>query len=490
MDPGDADAQPPRLLTGVAGLDVVLSGGLIRASMVVISGLPGTGKTSLASEIAYRLAARGETAIYVSILSESQTRLITSLRSLSFFDMKLVGTRVRYLSGASMLEHDSDLVELAHLLTREVRAHSASLLVIDSTATMAEVARSGVAYRKFLRELATSAALADCTVLMLVPHSDRPEAEEYVADCVIGLHHHERGLRRTHELSVLKFRGSASLSGRHSFEIDSRGVTVHPRRESLPLSQPVQRGGKPGKTSFGVAGLDEMLEGGLPAASVTGLLGAPGSGKTLLGLRFLAERLMQGQPAVYFGLYETPDKLIAKADGVGFSLTSYVQSGALRVLWASPTERLLDEMAERVLAEIADAKSAHVFIDGPDGMVQAAAHPERFPIFFSALANELRARGVTTLVSMETDASGAAAPAMHQLALTATVDNIVWVRYVELRSQLHRLISILKVRDSGYDASIRSLQIGASGLEVARTFESAERVLGERAQQPKSGGTP
>ena len=61
--------------------------------------------------------------------------------------------------------------------------------------------------------------------------------------------------------------------------------------------------------------------------------------------------------------------------------------------------------------------------------------------------------------------------------LAATVENAILLRYVELRSQLHRLISIVKTRESDYDTSIREFQITASGLEVAPTFDSAEAVL-------------
>jgi circadian clock protein KaiC len=225
-----------------------------------------------------------------------------------------------------------------------------------------------------------------------------------------------------------------------------------------------------------------MLGGGVPSGAMTALIGAPGSGKTLLGLHLLNEGLRQGRHAVYFGLYEAPPRLLSKAKGVGLPLEAYVKQGALRLLWTQPTEQLLDQMADSLLSEVEAAGASHVFIDGADGMQQAAAHPDRFNTFFTALSNELRARNVTAAVSLEASFGGPQL-GMTPVGLSATVENIVLLRYVELRSQLHRLISILKVRESAYDPSLREFRITPQGLEVAQTFESAESVLGEAAAQ-------
>ncbi len=57
------------------------------------------------------------------------------------------------------------------------------------------------------------------------------------------------------------------------------------------------------------------------------------------------------------------------------------------------------------------------------------------------------------------------------------VENIIFLRYVELRSQLFRLISIMKVRESGHDPAIREFRITDGGIDVAATFDSAEAIL-------------
>jgi circadian clock protein KaiC len=83
---------------------------------------------------------------------------------------------------------------------------------------------------------------------------------------------------------------------------------------------------------------------------------------------------------------------------------------------------------------------------------------------------------VTTLYSEET-ALFSAGVEVPQPETAAYVENIILLRYVELRSQLYRLISLMKMRESQYDSGIREFSITDEGITVADTFESAEAIL-------------
>ena len=61
--------------------------------------------------------------------------------------------------------------------------------------------------------------------------------------------------------------------------------------------------------------------------------------------------------------------------------------------------------------------------------------------------------------------------------LANVVETVLLLRYTELRSRLDRLVSIMKMRESRYDTSIREFRIKDSGLEVAESFASAEAIL-------------
>src|SRR5689334_23707598 len=74
------------------------------------------------------------------------------------------------------------------------------------------------------------------------------------------------------------------------------------------------------RLATGSAGLDRILEGGLPADRLYLLEGDPGTGKTTLALQFLLEGVRRGEPVLYETLSETKDELEAVAASHGWSL--------------------------------------------------------------------------------------------------------------------------------------------------------------------------
>lgn len=235
------------------------------------------------------------------------------------------------------------------------------------------------------------------------------------------------------------------------------------------------------RLSFGIPTLDVMLRGGLVAGSVTNLLGAAGAGKTLLGLKFLDEGLRRGESALYVGFFESPERLIAKARGVGIHLAQRLKSKRLQILWQPPLEVILDETLEKLLLAVRERKVKRLFIDGIDGFRQSAFYSVRLDRFFAAMSNVLRTEGVTTIVTEETPLFSAEITS-STLNLSAVVENIIVLRYVELGARLVRLISIIKTRESGHEASIRELQLTSRGIHVVESFDRVEQVLTGRAR--------
>src|SRR5205809_6561680 len=91
--PGQRTAE--RFDTGVPNLDRVLGGGLLRGTIVMVIGPPGTGKTILAQQIAFRAAARGEITLYLTGYSETHEKLLAHNRSLTYFAPDAIGAQVQ-----------------------------------------------------------------------------------------------------------------------------------------------------------------------------------------------------------------------------------------------------------------------------------------------------------------------------------------------------------------------------------------------------------
>ena len=352
------------------------------------------------------------------------------------------------------------------------------------------MADSEVSYRRFLHELQVFIETSGSTALLLTQPSDHvAHLEHTMVDGVIRLTDTLIGPRPLREVEITKFRGGDYLRGRHPFEITSNGIEVHPRTESLYTHPSPPDDEQRTRMTFGIQRLDEMLGGGLLSGSTT-LLGASGSGKSLLGLHFLNQGALLGQPGLYFGFYETPPRLIAKGTQLGLPLQGHIDNGLLEINWQPSMENLPDALVEDLFETIRRKKIKRLFLDGIDSLHNSLVYPERSSPFMSALMNELRALDVTTIFSSELPDLFGERISIPVENVSSLVDNIVFMRYVELRSQLYRLISILKVRESGYDSSIREFRMSAHGIDLSDTFESAEAILtGVARPTTARGGT-
>jgi circadian clock protein KaiC len=103
--------------------------------------------------------------------------------------------------------------------------------------------------------------------------------------------------------------------------------------------------------------------------------------------------------------------------------------------------------------------------------------------FWSALSNELRALGVTTLHTLEMPELVGSDIRVPVSGISSLAEVMVLLRFVELRSRLYRLISLLKVREGAFDPTIREFAITGTGIVVGEPFEGVEAVLSGMARE-------
>jgi len=474
-----------RLPTGVRGLDDILHGGFLEGGVYILQGSPGAGKTVLANEICFRHAAAGGRAAYVTLLAEMHTRLLQHLRPMAFFDESVIPESLYYVSAFHTLEGDG-LKGLIDVLRREIKGQRADLLVVDGLVAAQESAPSDREFKKFINELQAHASASGCTVLLLTSGLLRHvSAEHTMVDGVFELEDQLFEFRNERSLIVRKFRGSGFLRGRHSFRITDEGVTFFPRVEAVFASASQSDTLSDAKVSTGVPGLDKMLLGGLPAATTTGLVGPSGIGKTTLGLHFLSNS-SPAEPGLMFGFFEPPARLCLKARHLDLGMTAAVQRGDVEILWQPQRENVLDELAHRLIGAVRRRQVKRLFIDGLGGFLESATSPQRMSRFFSCLTNELRALGATTIFTMEVAEITGPVTRVPSSGVSALLENLVFMRFVERDSSLSRLLSVHKVRDSGHDPSLREFYITDRGLHVGEAFAGVEGLTTGVAREPAS----
>jgi circadian clock protein KaiC len=229
---------------------------------------------------------------------------------------------------------------------------------------------------------------------------------------------------------------------------------------------------------FQLAALDQLLGGGLTAGTTTLVVGATGVGKTTLGLTWALADAEPAGSSLYLSFDEQLPDVQVKTDFLGLPLGPAQAAGAFTFLHLSPVQLDPDVVATRLLAALTPT-TQRVVIDNVGIMVQALG--ARAGDYLAALVRYLYAAGVTTLLLVEITAFAGLHFDVADTPLSILADNIVIVQQVEAEGALRRVLAVLKMRYSGYDATLREVVIDAAGVRVLPAAESAREVLAAAA---------
>lgn len=480
-----------RVPTGIKGLDILLGGGFLRGGIYLVMGTPGTGKTILANQFGFNHVSGKGRALYVSLLSESHSRLFGHLKPMRFFKEERISDAFNFVSAYHVLEKEG-LDGLLKTLAQTVRQYKANLLFIDGVASAEDLSKSAVSFKKFVHDLNTVLSTSGCTAVLLSSlqgHLSHPE--HTMVDGIVSLSLVNDGMSAYREIAVTKLRGSAHLQGRHYFRITNDGITVFPRIESYLGRTALCFEAETRLLPMGKPSLDNMFGGGIPQASVTSLVGSAGTGKTMMGCQFLNAGAANGEQGLYFGFYETPYRLQRRAAAVKMPLERFVKHGKIEVLWQSPADGFIDEFADRLLQAVDAKKVKRLFLDGMEGLLTSAKnHSSRLNAALGALMIELRNREVTVFFTEETKlfSSEISAPVTDQSAIT---DNVVFLKHEAINGVMTRLLSVIKTREAAPNNRVHRFFVTPEGIEVdgviGAPMEDSAPKLAPRAKKKKPG---
>lgn len=227
----------------------------------------------------------------------------------------------------------------------------------------------------------------------------------------------------------------------------------------------------------GVPGLDEMLHGGFLEGSAVLIQGAPGTGKTTLGLQFLHTGIVdEDEPGLLVTFEEFPYSLMRDAEPHGWNLRALEEANKLRIIFTSPNILLsnLQSPTSPLNRTIMNWGVRRIVLDSVSHFSRITRDPTRLRDIYTTVVNGLKREGITSILTSET---GGTRLYPERDKLSYVVDAILMMRYVEVNSAIQRALLILKMRGSQHEKGIRRYEIRPGGVHVTDRFEGLQGLL-------------
>jgi KaiC/GvpD/RAD55 family RecA-like ATPase len=229
-----------RISTGVDGFDSLVDGGLLQDRLYVLSGPPGSGKTTFTSQFVTEGARDGEKCLFLS-MHETEEELVHDMSRYEFgFDRAAKSGNLefrnvfdsnakRLLKGPGGNDFSSGVKNMTNRLVGFINSRNIDRLVIDSTMILEHFyPDSEEAFVQFL----TSLKRIDATTLLISEMTDPTSYadEHYLAHGVVFLHNYLEAGGMQRGIQIVKMRGTDIDGDIHGVEFDTGGLTVHPER--------------------------------------------------------------------------------------------------------------------------------------------------------------------------------------------------------------------------------------------------------------------
>jgi len=232
------------------------------------------------------------------------------------------------------------------------------------------------------------------------------------------------------------------------------------------------------RVKTGITGLDEMLHGGFLPQTANLVEGAPGTGKSTLGMQFIYNGIVKyNEPGLILTFEEFPQQYYRDAMALGWDFRKLEAEGKLRVIMTSPevTKIDLETVGGSIESRANEMGARRVLVDSLSHFERLTSDPVELRAIQYGLINALKREGLTSILTKETPTLLGEVPCDESEAFL--VDSYILLRYVEIESMIQKALLVLKLRGSNHDKDIRRFEIGPQGIKVQAKFEGREGIM-------------
>jgi circadian clock protein KaiC len=248
------------------------------------------------------------------------------------------------------------------------------------------------------------------------------------------------------------------------------------------------------RSTTGVPGLDDILNGGLLSHRLYLIDGDPGAGKTTLALQFLLEGIHVGEKCLYITLSETKEELSAGAASHGWSLDGIEiveliaeesdLDGESQVTMYHPSEVELTETTRRVLDAVEKTNASRVVFDSLSELRLLAQNSLRYRRQILALKQFFVGRKCTVLLLDDRTSEGSDLQLQSIAHGVVSLDQLAPVYGAE-----RRRLRVMKLRGSRFRGGYHDFTIREGGIVVFPRLVASEHSEPFDRERIKSGVT-
>jgi circadian clock protein KaiC len=473
----------PRLLTGVAGLDDILHGGLPSGHVYLIEGDPGSGKTTLGIQFLLAGLVHDEPALYVTLAeSREELQAVADSHGFDISRVEIFEVQPPELDqkGADQYTvfHPSEveLVDVMQSILTKLENTKAGRIVFDSMSEIRMLARDPLRYRRQILSLKQFFVGRESTVLLLDDRTGDRSDKQLQSICHGAIRMEalprEFGPQRR-QIQILKLRASLFRGGAHDYEIEEGGLQIFPRlisAEHRPES--IDRSELPS----GIAELDMLFGGGVSRGSNSLLMGPAGCGKSTIATKFMQSAADRGERGIMFACDETLESVLTRSRGLGIPLEKHCSSNTIQIQELHPADLSPGELIAQVRSDVEEKDCRVLVIDSLNGLLNAMQGEHAMMVQLHELLSYLSHMGVTTFLVMAQ--IGIVGTHMGSpIDVSYLADNVLLFRYFESQGGVRQAISVLKRRSGPHERSIRELRLSPQKIEVGRPLREFEGIL-------------